>query len=595
MLLCLISPIISCFHILGKSGKLIFMVIDIKGDQGEMLNARRPCFFDIFSKNLTAERLRIPARFSSKHLKVRTSGSVSLIGPSGNIWPVTFVQLDEDNFLDHGWPIFIKDHFIECGDLLVFRYDGELCFTVQIFDLSGCEKEAAFHSKCSQDSGQFYRSIDQKREREEHAESSDISCQCLPKKVRRDLSLLHSEDMEKKVDIEGVKTTKGDSMQEIQQCWSLCQYSAMSSESKTQDEKSDLKTAADTLKRLGKEDVKLPDTGYGPIFSEREKRVAQSFTSSLPYFVRIMKRFNISGSYTLNVPYKFSTVHLPSCKTEIILRTIKGTCWSVNSVPTTRVHTSHTFCGGWMAFVRDNQIKIGDVCIFELARNYELRVFILRVGNEVLENQCGKVERASVGCYSTSNKPKSFPKKSRKNALKVHSRLMIDVYDPKGLKESQAVAIPIDMRKHGRATEGSGSDMSRTVTENQACVRMIAALDEERAAKSFSSVFPNFVRSMKKFNISGSYTLKIPHKFSATHLPDCKTEIILRNSEGEHWSVNSVPDSKGRKLHTFCGGWMAFVRDNNVKMGDICIFELVSTYEMVVHISGVGSKAPNSP
>lgn len=30
-----------------------------------------------------------------------------------------------------------------------------------------------------------------------------------------------------------------------------------------------------------------------------EKRVAQMFTSTFPYFVRIMKSFNISGSYTL--------------------------------------------------------------------------------------------------------------------------------------------------------------------------------------------------------------------------------------------------------------------------------------------------------
>lgn len=36
---------------------------------------------------------------------------------------------------------------------------------------------------------------------------------------------------------------------------------------------------------------------------------------------------------------------------------------------------------------------------------------------------------------------------------------------------------------------------------------MMLALDEEKAARSFASGFPNFVRIMKKFNISGSYTL----------------------------------------------------------------------------------------
>lgn len=83
---------------------------------------------------------------------------------------------------------------------------------------------------------------------------------------------------------------------------------------------------------------------------------------------------------------------------------------------------------------------------------------------------------------------------------------------------------------------------------------------------------------------------KIPYQFSIAHLPNYKTEVVLRNSKGECWTVNSVPDSKGRLMHTFCGGWMAFVRANDVKIGDICIFELVGKFEMRVHISTVGQR-----
>lgn len=83
---------------------------------------------------------------------------------------------------------------------------------------------------------------------------------------------------------------------------------------------------------------------------------------------------------------------------------------------------------------------------------------------------------------------------------------------------------------------------------------------------------------------------KIPYKFAMAHLPDCKTEIVLRNLKGECWTVNSLPDSKGRMVHTFCGGWMAFVRGNDIKIGDVCIFELISKLDMRVHITGVGRK-----
>ena len=44
-------------------------------------------------------------------------------------------------------------------------------------------------------------------------------------------------------------------------------------------------------------------------------------------------------------------------------------------------------------------------------------------------------------------------------------------------------------------------------SQNRGSTRMMLALDEERAARSFSSCFPIFVRIMKQFNISGSYTL----------------------------------------------------------------------------------------
>lgn len=65
-----------------------------------------------------------------------------------------------------------------------------------------------------------------------------------------------------------------------------------------------------------------------------------------------------------------------------MLRNLKGQSWVVNSIPTTRVQTSHTFCGGWLAFVRDNNLDLGDICIFELVHKCELRVRILRVEKE---------------------------------------------------------------------------------------------------------------------------------------------------------------------------------------------------------------------
>lgn len=144
-----------------------------------------------------------------------------------------------------------------------------------------------------------------------------------------------------------------------------------------------------------------------------------------------------------NIPYKFSMAHLPNSKIKIVLQNLKGECWTVNSVPTTRVNTSHTLCGGWIAFVRCNDIKVGDICIFELVRECELRVHILGVGREGLDCQNGKVacSRSSGGRAPSSHKtPKVLPKKTKGKS-------------PKASKRRQEAPFSIDVRKQCSASK----------------------------------------------------------------------------------------------------------------------------------------------
>ncbi|KAJ8771571.1 hypothetical protein K2173_026748 [Erythroxylum novogranatense] len=561
---------------------------------------RRPCFFGIFSSSMTPTRLKIPVSFM-KHMEGRTSGSVSLVGPSGNVWSVQLVKNDDDVFLDHGWPTFVRDHLIACGDLLVFRYDGGLCFTVQVFDQSACEKESAFHSKCSEELGKSCR----KRGREEEGVFSGEISECNAKKAKESCFdfLLYSAENEKgtRVVVSTKETCHYDDAitiaryrEEIVRYGSLLNSPAMPSQLNSDHGKPDemcldFESEATTRRRIGKDDeLNLPERGPMSTFSEREKKVAESFISCYPYFVRVMKKFNISGSYTLNIPYKFSMAHLPNCRTEIVLLTVKGASWTVNSVPTTRVHTSHTLCGGWMTFVRNNDIKVGDICIFELVCKLEMRVFILRVGKDCPENQSGKAfsKGMNTGAANTSPKSETSSKKSRRHALDVHSKIIekAETCDKKRTRKNQA----IHTKKYDNGLKGCASFVlgpqsisGNNKHEMETGLRMLLALDEAKAAKSFTSGFPNFVRIMRKFNVSGSYTLKIPHQFSTAYLPNLKTEILLRNFKG----------IVGLAVHTFCGGWMAFARDNGLQIGDICMFELVSKYEMCVHISGAGRKS----
>ncbi|GAB2216086.1 hypothetical protein Droror1_Dr00023853 [Drosera rotundifolia] len=103
-----------------------------------------------------------------------------------------------------------------------------------------------------------------------------------------------------------------------------------------------------------------------------EKAAAKHFTSEFPFFVRVMNFSNITGNGTFKLPAQFSTVHLPKIRTKVVIQNVKGECWIVTSILFVRSHTlQHTFCAGWRAFVRDNSIKMGDVCIFEKELAYD--------------------------------------------------------------------------------------------------------------------------------------------------------------------------------------------------------------------------------
>jgi hypothetical protein len=49
-----------------------------------------------------------------------------------------------------------------------------------------------------------------------------------------------------------------------------------------------------------------------------------------------------------------------------------------------------------MAFVRDNDLKVGDVCIFELVSHYVMQVYISGVGKEDFNHQNGHAKLNSV-------------------------------------------------------------------------------------------------------------------------------------------------------------------------------------------------------
>ncbi|KAE9466913.1 hypothetical protein C3L33_01186, partial [Rhododendron williamsianum] len=68
--------------------------------------------------------------------------------------------------------------------------------------------------------------------------------------------------------------------------------------------------------------------------------------------------------------------------------------------------------------------------------------------------------------------------------------------------------------------------------------------------------------------------LNVPLKFVKKYLRDNQKSISLRISDGTTWLVRFYAGAMNGKRNL---GWGPFVRDNNLKVGDICVFELIST------------------
>ncbi|KZV45208.1 hypothetical protein F511_11808 [Dorcoceras hygrometricum] len=495
----------------------------------------------------------------------RALGAATLVGPSGNNWYAELILIGDGLFFSDGWEAFVNDHFLEQGDFLVFRYDGDLEFTVLVFDQNMCEKEAALKAENHQAINKNGGYMVKKRDRDVST-LPPSTVECVPKRAR--CSEILSECAHK---IHLGSTNIGGDNEGAQEADQSCGFNNAVTVAVSPCAAAQNRADPSIRNRTTKLDMSL-----SPLEAER---IARSFASSFPNFIKVMKRFNISGSYTLNIPYQFAMEHLPKCKLKVLLHNLKGGCWTVNSIPNTKVQTSHTFCGGWLSFVRDNSIDVGDICIFELVRKFELRVRILRVRKEGIGSHSSEAAHdGSINGLTTSTKA------SRRKSKIINKPSC----DRGSVFSSQLDSCLIDS-EIGNSFGSADNRGSHT----KGCMSMKSAPEEKIAAKYFVSSFPHFVRIMKKFNASGSYTLKIPYQFSVENLPNFKTKIILRNLNGQCWTVNSIPTTRVRTLHTFCGGWMAFVRDNDIQIGDICIFELTGKCEMRVHVCAIGKKGLN--
>ncbi|OMO74169.1 hypothetical protein CCACVL1_16905 [Corchorus capsularis] len=104
----------------------------------------RPCFYIILypmTPEEASQSLEIPPDFVRNHLPNPIPSKAVLKDHSGDCWNISIIKKRNKTIMKHGWNQFYKDHCIRDKEFLFFRYNGDMSFNVQIFDISGREKK----------------------------------------------------------------------------------------------------------------------------------------------------------------------------------------------------------------------------------------------------------------------------------------------------------------------------------------------------------------------------------------------------------------------------------------------------------------------
>ncbi|KAI5598265.1 hypothetical protein BDE02_02G119800 [Populus trichocarpa] len=317
-----------------------------------------------FSQILDAgfgHHLPIPEKFSN-HLKKKLPENVILKGPSGGTWQVELTTDDDTMFFKNGWEEFVKDHFLEEKDLLIFKYNRESCFEVLIFDgQSLCEKAASyFVRKCGHRERDSF--VHAKRKTVEDSAEVTIACpqDSLGGTAEKSANdYIYKTPVENTVISEAInkKTRREIKFSKPTQTRQSVRYEEPSST----DEETETKPDVEHIP------INAPYVSSRRMVTEEDKlnalRLAQTAQSN-EGFVVVMKPTHVYRKFYMVIPSGWANRYFRTLeKKDVILRMKENTrntkflyCKSKNS---------GGLSSGWRNFALDNKLQEFDVCLFE--------------------------------------------------------------------------------------------------------------------------------------------------------------------------------------------------------------------------------------
>ncbi|KAF9603199.1 hypothetical protein IFM89_034532 [Coptis chinensis] len=383
--------------------------------------------------NTPQQCLRLPPKFVQKFSK-DLSDFALLSVPDGKRWQLKLWITGGEIFLRNGWQEFLEYYSISAGHFLLFRYSGKSNFRVIIFGMNCSEMH-------------YPPNIDDLEEANSCEESEEEGL------IISDTDVHNSSKKQEKV--LNIPFAKGPSF-----------------------------TRTSAAKRSS--------------FKEHKDNGAIGLPGGLklkhPYFKVLMQ-----PSYVTNytpIPPSFVKRYLKDNSRNLTLEASNGRTWVVQFIVYNN-HRAH-LSKGWPKFAKQNKIKEGDVCVFEMIKDAFLKVHI-------------------------------FPKAKDKLPT------ILNMKDGHQSPEKQEDRV----------------DESRAL----------------KAARALKLKYPSFTI--------------FPFKFLKKHLTEKLDHVTLQVSDECTWPVGCL---FYRGWGRMSKGWPIFQRENDIKEGDVCVFEMIEKEDVVFKV-----------
>ncbi|XP_021321526.1 putative B3 domain-containing protein Os03g0621600 [Sorghum bicolor] len=510
----------------------------------------------------------IPGKFA-EHFRDKIEGSITLESLGGYTFEVQVAKNFGRIVLQSGWKSFVSAHDLKKMDFLVFKYNGMSRMKVLIFDPSGCEKvPPCFVTKNAINGGKKReeaiviasgdannhpmrapetkkKALKQRDRRlililhfnctffSEQDFSRKYSDVCLPFKSKRWILQCHGKSWEVTCRIKAGKCQGKFKML----CNGWAQFAGdnylqlgdilLFEQLKTKKYRMNvhiIRNEYATMMRKPSKGCKETDANY--------HRNYHTYDHGKHFFKVLIGDFH----KRLVIPGKFAKHFRDKIERNITLESFGGLTFDVQVAKNLgRI----VLQSGWKSFVSAHDLKKMDFLVFKYNGMSRMKVLIFDPSGCEKVPPCFVAKNAISGGMTSS-------------------------------EDDEAHSVPSYMLPQGTSLD---SMQKKKLKER---------------LRSMCSEIPIYVCVMKKYNISGSSkSMVFSKKYSDVCLPIKSTRWILQ-CHGKSWEMTCrilVRKDQG-EMKRLRNGWARFAGDNNLQLGDICVFEQLKTkkYMMNVHI-----------